>query len=281
MEVVDERPYLLHSTTGSEAYVYDFGLRGAGADSGVPGLDHPDTVHRLFSEAFEAAWWGDAESDGFDRLVLGAGLDWRQVSVLRGYARYLRQAGSTFGQDYLENCLVTYAEIAALLVELFETRFDPDRFSGPSTGLGAGEPTAVAPTAEGRTESRPDGRAEAADSLVAKIRSALDGVVSLDHDRILRAFLGLIMATMRTNFYVQDRPVDSSGRQDRVALALKLDPHALPDLPAPRPAHEIFVYSPSMEGVHLRFGAVAGAACAGATAGRTSVPRCSVWSRPR
>ena len=253
VEVVDERPYLLHSTSGTEAYVYDFGLRGARADGRVPGLEHPDTVHRLFSSAFEATWWGDAESDGFDRLVLGAGLDWRQVSVLRGYARYLRQAGSTFGQDYLENCLVTYAEIAALLVELFETRFDPDRFAGP----GVGEPSAAAPTADGRSDARPDGRADAADALVAKIRSALDSVVSLDHDRILRSFLRLILATMRTNFYVTDRPGKGKGSEDRVALALKLDPHALPDLPAPRPAHEVFVYSPWMEGVHLRFGAVA------------------------
>jgi glutamate dehydrogenase len=237
VEVVDERPYLLRSTDGSEVYVYDFGLRGAGADGRVQtnvGLEQAESVHRLFSAAFEAAWWGDAESDGFDRLVLGAGLDWRQVSVLRGYARYLRQAGSTFGQDYLENCLVSNAEIAALLVELFETRFDPDRF---------GE-------ADGQSE-----RAQAAEALVAKIRAALDSVVSLDHDRILRAFLGLVLATMRTNFYVTSHPGEANS--NRVALALKLDPHALPDLPAPRPAHEIFVYSPWVEGVHLRFGPVA------------------------
>lgn len=250
VEVVDERPYLLHSVSGTEAYVYDFGLRRAVSDGRVQpegDVEQSETVHRLFNAAFEAAWWGDAESDGFDRLVLGAGLDWRQVSVLRGYARYLRQAGSIFGQDYLETCLVTYAEIAALLVELFETRFDPDRF--------------------GAREENMSGRKDAVDALVAKIRSALDGVVSLDHDRILRSFLALILATMRTNFYIGPRPreaKDKSGKQgrsgrlrERVALALKLDPHALPDLPAPRPAHEIFVYSPRMEGVHLRFGAVA------------------------
>jgi glutamate dehydrogenase len=237
VEVVDERPYELRSTEGRRAYVYDFGLRGAQADGRVPGLDTPEAVHRLFCAAFEAAWWGDAESDGFNRLVLAAGLNWRQISVLRGYARYLRQAGSTFGQDYLENCLVTYAEIAALLVELFETRFDPSRFD----------------------ESDTDGRAKAAEVLVDTIRTALDGVVSLDHDRILRSFLALILATMRTNHFVTNHGgFDASvNGKDRTALALKLDPHALPDLPAPRPAHEIFVYSPWMEGVHLRFGAVA------------------------
>jgi glutamate dehydrogenase len=238
VEVVDERPYQLHTTDGRRAYVYDFGLRGARADGRVPGLENVETVHRLFCAAFEAAWWGDAESDGFARLVLAAGLDWRQISVLRGYARYLRQAGSTFGQDYLENCLVTHAEIAALLVELFETRFDPDRYGGV---------TPSGPDAEGRRSD--------AEVLVSKIRAALDGVASLDHDRILRAFLGLILATMRTNYFIGAAGSRQAGA--RPALALKLDPHALPDLPAPRPAHEIFVYSPSMEGVHLRFGAVA------------------------
>jgi glutamate dehydrogenase len=217
VEVVDERPYRLHTSDGRTAYVYDFGLRGAGAG---PDADQ-DAVHRRFSEAFEAAWWGDAESDRFDRLVLGAGLAWRQVSVLRGYARYLRQAGSTFGQTYLADCLVANAEIAALLVDLFETRFDPDR-------------------------------PHEAEPLVQKINTALDGVAGLDQDRILRSFLALIQATMRTNYYVTASP---SG--DRRALAVKLDPHRLPDLPAPRPAHEVFVYAPWVEGVHLRFGAVA------------------------
>ncbi len=250
VEVVDERPYELRSSQGRRAYVYDFGLRGAQADGRVPGLDHPEAVHRLFCNAFEAAWWGDAESDGFNRLVLGAGLDWRQVSVLRAYSRYLRQAGSTFGQDYVEDCLVTHSEVAALLVELFETRFDPDRFGGPApSGLAA------------------EARTTAAETLVSKIRAALEGVASLDHDRILRAFLDLILATMRTNYFVTaargwaERPEEPEDVAPpaiaRPALALKLDPHALTYLPAPRPAHEIFVYSPAMEGVHLRFGAVA------------------------
>jgi glutamate dehydrogenase len=248
VEVVDERPYLLRSAQGRRAYIYDFGLRGAATDTGSAGLENSETVHRLFCETFEAAWWGDAESDRFDRLVLGAGLDWRRVSMLRGYARYLRQAGSTFGQDYLEDCLATNAEIAALLVELFETRFDPGRFGG------------VTPS-----DLEREGRRAATEVLAAKIRAALDGVTSLDHDRILRSFLGLIQATMRTNFFIagglgERRSRQGAGRTgtgERRALAFKLDPHALPDLPAPRPAHEIFVYSPWMEGVHLRFGAVA------------------------
>jgi glutamate dehydrogenase len=249
VEVVDERPYLLRSEQGRQAHIYDFGLRGAQNDAGTTGLEQSETVHRLFCETFEAAWWGDAESDGFDRLVLGAGLDWRRVCVLRGYARYLRQTGSTFGQDYLQDCLATNAELAALLVELFETRFDPDRFGGDNP-----------------SDLEAEGRRAATEALVSKIRTALDGVSSLDHDRILRSFLGLIQATMRTNFFIASGLGDNhrtrggssrSGNSDRRALAFKLDPHALPDLPAPRPAHEIFVYSPWVEGVHLRFGAVA------------------------
>jgi glutamate dehydrogenase len=231
VEVVDERPYLLTSAAGREAHVYDFGLRGAAAGT----TQSSTRTSRLVSDAFEAAWWGDAESDGFQRLVLAAGLDWRQVSVLRAYARYLRQIGSTFGQGYLGDCLAGNAEIAALLVDLFETRFDPERFGGSDPS---------------RLER--EARHSACEVLIGKVKSALDDVASLDQDRILRSFLALIRATMRTNHYL------SSPRSGaRPALAFKFDPHALKDLPQPRPVHEVFVYSPWMEGVHLRFGDVA------------------------
>ncbi|GLY14888.1 NAD-glutamate dehydrogenase [Kineosporia sp. NBRC 101677] len=238
VEVVDERPYAFSSASGRKGYIYDFGLRGA-RPVVTGALTTYERLHRLFCEAFESAWWGDAESDGFERLVLVAGLDWRQVSVLRGYARYLRQTGSTFGQDYIGDCLVSNPQIAVLLVDLFETRFDPDRFGGQD---------ATGPD----TESR---QAESL-ALVAKISAALDEVSSLDQDRILRSFLALIQATTRTNRYLfEDDAQPATGI--RRALAFKLDPRAVPELPAPRPAHEIFVYSPWVEGVHLRFGAVA------------------------
>ncbi|WP_285595828.1 NAD-glutamate dehydrogenase [Kineosporia sp. NBRC 101731] len=234
VEVVDERPYAFNSSSGRKGYIYDFGLRGAHRPS-VSGVPTYERLHRLFCEAFESAWWGEAESDGFERLVLTAGLDWRQVSVLRGYARYLRQTGSTFGQDYIGDCLVANSEIAVMLVELFEARFDPDQFVD---GTDAG------------------GRAKAVGDLVTRISTALDNVSSLDQDRILRSFLALVQATTRTNRYLlEDDAEPATGI--RRALAFKLDPHVVPDLPAPRPAHEIFVYSPWVEGVHLRFGAVA------------------------
>ncbi len=232
VEVTDERPYELDLGPGRRAFIYDFGLRwrGGAALSGA----HAEQARALFSEAFAAAWAGDAESDGFDRLVLLAGLTSRQVVLLRAYAKYLRQSGTTFSQDYIERCLATNLDIARMLVELFETRFNPDRFAGEVECRAGAE------------------RGAACEAVVTRIRTALDDVASLDHDRILRSFLNLVLATLRTNFYALR---DTGTRKDTVAL--KLDPQAVPDLPAPRPAFEVFVYSPRVEGVHLRFGKVA------------------------
>jgi glutamate dehydrogenase len=221
VQVVDERPYEIRRSDGT-IYLYDFGLQ-------------PPAAHRELAEvrpqvenAFAAAWRGEAEVDGFNELVLRAGLTWRQVVVLRAYAKYQRQAGSVFSQRYLESTFIAYPEIARLLVTLFETRFSPR--------LEAGE------TERGRL----------AGELVDKITTLLDEVDSLDQDRILRSYLTLIQATLRTSFF-QRGP---DGRP-KSYVAFKLDPQAIPDLPQPRPKYEIFVYSPRFEGVHLRFGAVA------------------------
>jgi glutamate dehydrogenase len=177
-------------------------------------------VRQLWEEAFLACWRGLAEADGFNALVAEAGLDWRRISVLRAYARYLRQAGSTFSQAYIENAMLANPGIAALLVSLFDVRFDPD--------------------ADGDRTAR-------AEALVAEVTRALDDVASLDQDRIVRSFLELIGATLRTNHFQADRP----------ALAMKLEPTRIRDLPEPRPRFEIWVCSPQVEGVHLRFGKVA------------------------
>ncbi|GAA4990529.1 NAD-glutamate dehydrogenase [Yinghuangia aomiensis] len=220
LEVVDERPYELRRADGRIAWVYDFGLRHD------PALDagHDDTKE-LFQDAFAAVWTGRAESDGFNALVLRAGLNWRQAMVLRAYAKYLRQAGTTFSQDYIEDALVGNVHIARLLVNLFEARFSP-----------------------GHQQA---GR-ELVDGLVEELDGALDQVASLDEDRILRSFVAMVRATLRTNFF--QHGADGAPHD---YLALKFDPLAIPDLPAPRPKFEIFVYSPRVEGVHLRFGAVA------------------------
>jgi glutamate dehydrogenase len=219
IEVLDERPYEVERTDGTAAWVYDFGLRlGEGVDfSPERSTAVLDTLREL--------WSGGIEQDGFNALVVRAGLTWQQATVLRAYAKYLRQAGATFSQGYIEQTLIQNTPIARMLVQLFEARFDPAR------------------------EADSD---EAQARIRTQIDEALVEVSSLDQDRILRSLLNLVNASLRTNSYRRD----AAGRPS-AALAIKLDPHAIADLPAPRPRYEIWVYSPRVEGVHLRFGPVA------------------------
>ncbi|MET9459410.1 NAD-glutamate dehydrogenase [Streptomyces canus] len=224
VEVTDERPYELRCSDRSNAWIYDFGLRMPKSQNG--GGDYlGDDGRERFQEAFAATWTGKAENDGFNALVLSAGLGWRQAMVLRAYAKYLRQAGSTFSQDYMEDTLRHNVHTTRLLVSLFEARMSPDRQR-------AGH--------------------ELVDALLEELDAALDQVASLDEDRILRSFLTVIKATLRTNFFQE-----AAGGKPHDYVSMKFDPQAIPDLPAPRPAFEIWVYSPRVEGVHLRFGKVA------------------------
>ncbi|MFG3494473.1 NAD-glutamate dehydrogenase [Streptomyces sp. NPDC047928] len=237
VEVVDERPYELRCADRSHAWIYDFGLRmPAVTGNGGSGYLAEDARER-FQEAFAASWTGEAENDGFNALVLSAGLTWRQAMVLRAYAKYLRQAGSTFSQDYMEDTLRNNVHTTRLLVSLFEARMSPERQRAGT---------------------------ELTDGLLEELDGALDQVASLDEDRILRSFLTVIKATLRTNFFQSESEAGDTG--GRVAggtgrphgyVSMKFDPQAIPDLPAPRPAYEIWVYSPRVEGVHLRFGKVA------------------------
>ena len=205
------------------AYIYDFGLR-APEDT-----EEREELRTLFSDTFQAVWEGKAESDKLNALVLRGSLSWRQVSILRAYQRYIRQGGTPFSQDYIENTFLNHVDVAGLLVQLFETSFDPAR--GPADD--------------------PD-RTMRTDQLEKEILAALDTVQSLDEDRILRSYLTVMKATLRTNYF---QP--GADGKPRSYISLKLEPKAIPDLPQPRPAYEIFVYSPQVEGVHLRFGAVA------------------------
>ncbi|WP_033287188.1 NAD-glutamate dehydrogenase [Streptomyces sp. NRRL F-525] len=224
VEVVDERPYELRCSDRTTAWIYDFGLRMPKSQNGG-GDQLGDDGRQRFQEAFAATWTGQAENDGFNALVLSAGIDWRQAMVLRAYAKYLRQAGSTFSQDYMEDTLRNNVHTTRLLVSLFEARMSPDRQRA--------------------------GR-EIVDALLEEVDAALDQVASLDEDRILRSFLTVIKATLRTNFFQE-----ALGGHAHAYVSMKFDPQAIPDLPAPRPAFEIWVYSPRVEGVHLRFGKVA------------------------
>lgn len=228
VEVTDERPYELRRSDRVSAWIYDFGLRMPVATNGDNAATYNylgDDARERFQESFAAVWTGEAENDNFNTLVLGAGLTWRQAVVLRAYAKYMRQAGSTFSQDYMEDTLRNNAHTTRLLVSLFEARMSPGRQAAGS---------------------------ELVDAMLEELDGALDQVASLDEDRILRAFLTLIKATLRTNFF----QLNAAGEQHSY-VSMKFDPRAIPDLPAPRPAFEIWVYSPRVEGVHLRFGKVA------------------------
>ena len=220
VEVVEERPYELHPPGQGPVWIHDFGVTYTG--EGDVDLSR---VRDVFQDAFAAILRGEAESDGFNRLVLRARLTWRQIVVLRAYCKYLRQTRLAFSQTYMEQALASNPQIARWLVELFESRFDP----------------AQSDSAESRAEE-----------LRERLADSIDRVANLDEDRILRSFLGLVEATLRTNYFQQG--VDGDPKP---YLSLKLDPAQVPSLPKPRPMYEVFVYSPRTEAVHLRGGKVA------------------------
>jgi glutamate dehydrogenase len=231
LEVLDEHPYEFGSTP-QPFWIYDFKLHRTSVTSG-----DIDATRVRFEAALAALWQDRTEDDDFNGLVLDAGLSWRQVVLLRAYARYLRQARTQFSQSYLQRVLRANPAITRLLVRLFESRFDP---------------------------IRQDGAAERCAAIAEELRGALDEVVSLDHDRILRSYLALIEATQRTSYFQRSShpggrppvpPEDDGGHPPY--LVFKLASRDVPFIPTPRPKFEIFVYSPRFEAVHLRFGAVA------------------------
>jgi glutamate dehydrogenase len=217
LKVLEERPFRVEPAgAAAPCWIHDFGLierRGNAIDL--------ERSKAKFETAFHMAWTGAAEDDGFNRLVLLADLDWREVACLRALAKYLRQTGIAFSQAYMEDTLAENAGIARQLIELFHARFDPARPRGD-----------MAP-------------------LVGGIEAGLDAVKSLDQDRILRRFLNLALAALRTNYYQRDANGDL-----KPALAIKFDGAKVAELPQPRPYAEIFVYSPRFEGTHLRGGKV-------------------------
>lgn len=225
-----------------------------------------EQVGSLFEHAFEQIWRGNAENDGFNRLVLGAQLSWRQIAMLRGYCKYLLQAGTPFSQPYMEDTLNRYPAIAGLLVELFLAKFDPRResLSDDERRLAAkllhGEMSALIPAnvqtanpalVDGLAAALAQPRTEQVKTIEAAINLLLENVASLDEDRILRSFVAVIHATLRTSFFQQ-----WNGAY-RDYISFKLDSHAVPELPKPVPYREIWVCAPRVEGIHLRFGPVA------------------------
>ncbi len=216
--VLEARPYDIETRDGDKLWLVDFDLREA------PGIRvEVAQVRDIFQDAFVRAWRGELESDGFQRLVLGAGLPAREVVVLRAYAKYLLQTRVPFSQSYMEETLAKHAGITARLAALFRARFAPAETDPARAG-----------------------------QMVAEIEHTLEAVDVLDEDRILRRFLAVILATLRTNAYQS-----GSDGQPHEYLSFKFDSAKVPELPLPRPLFEIFVYSPRMEGIHLRGGKVA------------------------
>ena len=212
--VLEQRPFALHrkSHQDPQLTIYDFAIEHA-QDLNL------NVVGPLFEETFMNTWSGDTHNDSFNKLVLAAGLSWREVSMLRAYAHYMKQTDFPIGEQFISDTLLRHIRVTPILVQYFHLLHDPQQ------GLKIG----------------PD-----SDILRQDILDELDRIPSLNEDRVLRHYLALIDATLRTNFY-----------QQKNYLALKLSGAQIPDLPKPVMAFEIFVCGADVEGVHLRFGPIA------------------------
>ncbi|WP_371189241.1 NAD-glutamate dehydrogenase [Thalassotalea maritima] len=219
LRIIGESPYMVRTSDGEMCWILDFSMLLTGNKS-----FNLEQVQNLFQDAFAKVWHGDLEDDGFNKLILGAGLGGREVSILRAYAKYQQQIGSTFSQSYIESTFTRYPNFAKLLVSLFELKFDPQEKRGE----------------------------KAINKVIDTIEQSLDAVASLDDDRIIRRYVEIINATMRTNYFQKDEQGN-----DKSYVSFKLMPELIPEMPKPLPKFEIFVYSPQVEGVHLRGGKVA------------------------
>ena len=223
--VLEERPFTVTRADGLPVWIYQFKISVFSDIPEEPEGPERDATAVRFADAVTAIWHGRAEIDRFNELVLRAGLTWQQVVILRAYAKYLRQAGFPYSQSHIEAVLNGNPGTSRSLVELFEALFDP-----------AG-----------------DADRRVAQAAAASVSADIDALTSLDTDRVLRGFASMIQATLRTNYFVSRQ--DSARAQN--VLSVKLNPQLIDELPLPRPRFEIFVYSPRVEGVHLRFGFVA------------------------
>src|SRR5437870_5334920 len=219
LRVQSEVPYEVQPLGAAGAVrIRDFSLSAAGMQ------DDLRPIKQKFQETFIRVWNREAENDGFNRLIIGAELEWHEVVVLRAYSKYIRQMGVTLSEPTIQQTLAGNATITRLLLQLFINNFDPS--------LGAA--------------TRMSGRHAASLGIRAQIEDALNSVSNPDEDRILRLYVTLIDASLRTNYFLR-----------KPYLSFKVDSQKIAELPAPRPMFEIFVYSPQMEGVHLRAGKVA------------------------
>jgi glutamate dehydrogenase len=225
--VLEERPFTVTRPDGLPVWIYQFRISPHPTIPAATTEAERDATAERFADAVTAIWQGRVEVDRFNELVMRAGLTWQQVVLLRAYAKYLRQAGFPYSQSYIESVLNEHASTARSLVNLFEALFDPNPSGAPAS--------------------------RDAQAAAAEVAADIDALVSLDTDRILRAFASLVQATLRTNYFV----TREGSARSRDVLALKLNAQLIDELPLPRPKFEIFVYSLRVEGVHLRFGPVA------------------------
>ena len=219
LRVVGETPYSVKTSDGGVNWVMDFSML---IDS--KGMADFDKISARFRAALTSVWANRLENDGFNRLVLMGGLTGRESSILRAYAKYMRQIGVTFSQTYIESTFANYPHIAAKIVNLFSKKFS---VKSPAS-------------------------AKTLEKLGLEIYAELENVANLDDDRIIRLYVDMIVATLRTNYFQKN----SEGKF-KSYISLKIQPSLIPEVPLPVPAFEIFVYSPRVEGVHLRFGKVA------------------------
>ncbi|MBB1421969.1 NAD-glutamate dehydrogenase [Pseudoalteromonas sp. SG43-7] len=219
LRVIGETPYSVKTSDGRINWIMDFSML---LDS--KGIADFDKVSARFRAALTSVWSNRLENDGFNRLVLMGGLTGREASILRAYAKYMRQVGVTFSQTYIESTLANYPHIGSQIVNLFAKKFSVK------------SPASV----------------KTLDKLIAQIYVELENVANLDDDRIIRLYVDMIIATLRTNYFQKD-----DIGQFKSYVSFKVNPSLIPDMPLPLPAFEIFVYSPRVEGVHLRGGKVA------------------------
>jgi len=221
--VLGEHPFEVRDRHGKSVWIHDFALQAHGGQM----VD----IHRIrpiFEELFRKVWYGEVENDAFNRLLLSSYMSAREIALLRAYARYMRQIRFSNSQTFISSTLVNYVHLTRLLLDFFDTRFNPER-----------------------QQSRAKSEA-AQQKLLLEFNAGLDEVNNLSEDRVLRLYMDLMQATLRTNYY----QLDEKG-QPKPYISIKLDPSRIPDMPLPLPMFEIFVYSPRVEGVHLRGGKVA------------------------
>ncbi|MBZ2168324.1 NAD-glutamate dehydrogenase [Marinobacter sp. F4216] len=221
--VLGEHPFEVVDRNDKSVWIHDFTLQAASG--------RVVDIHRIrpiFEDLFRKVWHGEAENDSFNRLLLSSYMSWREIALLRAYARYMRQIRISNSQRFISNTLVNHVDLTRTLLDYFEVRFNPDRFHSEAQIQAAQQ------------------------KLEIEFNAGLDQVANLSEDRVLRLYLELMQATLRTNYY---QPDANGGH--KTYISVKLDPSKIPDMPLPLPMFEIFVYSPRVEGVHLRGGKVA------------------------